>query len=199
VSAPRRIFGLSCAVLAGFLGACGGEESKSSAPPGSPDNPLVAKAESSTTGGRLNESSVEPKKSSGQPQPGYDQLVDKQSEKPRSSFTPCNLVTKAQASKIVGKPIRDPLEAPQGPTCIYRPQTGKSLITVAVQTVEFGKLKPHLGQPRQFKVANRTAYCGQHGQPMLYVPLSGGRLLSIAGPCPVARQFAASAVPRLTG
>ena len=33
------------------------------------------------------------------------------------------------------------------------------------------------------------------GQPILYVPLSGSRVLSVAAPCQVARKFAARAVP----
>jgi hypothetical protein len=227
VAGPRALT-LSLLVAGmGLLAACGGHDSKSSAAPGSPKNPLVANAESpqeargSKDAGRKNEAgrtsetgrssdgarSKGSKKSTGPAGatrgsgkgPGYKDLVDSQQRKPQSRFTPCNLVTKAQARAIVGAPVRDPLEAPQGPTCIYRTAKGKGFITVAVQSVSFKKLRPRLHQPRRIKVSTRTAYCGQYGQAMLYVPLSRGRVLSVAGPCPVARQFAAAAVQRVKG
>jgi hypothetical protein len=221
-----RLGGILLVLMACLLGACGGDE-KAKAPPGSAENPLVAKAEPDASSGQLNESAGKKgggsgsssgsdsrpgsdstgsgggqsggSSSTGAPsgRPGYQDLVKGQSSKPKSGFTPCNLVTKAQASDIVGKPIKDPLEAPQGPTCIYQPASGKTFITVAVQAVEFGKLKRHLGQPTRFTVAKRTAYCGQYGKAVLYVPLSKGRVLSITGPCKVAKQFASAAVRRL--
>jgi hypothetical protein len=222
-----RLGGILLVLMACLLGACGGDE-KAKAPPGSAENPLVAKAEPDASSGQLNESAGKQgggsgsgsgsdsssgsdstgrggggqsggSSSTGAPsgRPGYQDLVKGQSAKPKSAFTPCNLVTKAQASDIVGKPIKDPLEAPQGPTCIYQPASGKTFITVAVQAVEFGKLKRHLGQPTRFTVAKRTAYCGQYGKAVLYVPLSKGRVLSITGPCKVAKQFASAAVRRL--
>ena len=208
---------LSLLLIAGSVmlpTACGGgDDSKASAPPGSPKNPLVAKSQTTATAG---ESSPAPaSKSRGrkasratgsktpssgsETQPGYQKLVDRQTGKPRSSFTPCNLVTKAQAREIVGAELRDPVEAPQGPTCIYRTKTGKGFVTLAVQTVKFKKIRPHLHQARRFKVSDRTAYCGQFGQAVLYVPLSRGRVLSVTAPCPVGRQFAATAVRRLRG
>jgi hypothetical protein len=223
MGAVGRFAGILLLLTAGFLGACGGDE-KAKAPPGSPDNPLVAKAEPDASSGQLNESAGKKAGDSGSDAgsasggrsgsgggqgggssptgapsgtPGYRDLVKRQSSKPKSTFTPCNLVTKAQASEIVGKPLKDPLEAPQGPTCIYQPESGKTFITVTVQEVKFDKLKRHLGQPTRHTVAERTAYCGQYGQAMLYVPLSKGRVLSIAGPCKVAKQFASAAVRRL--
>jgi hypothetical protein len=106
-------------------------------------------------------------------------------------------VTKAQAGAIVGAPLQDPLEAPQGPTCIYRSRDGKRFVTLAVQPVAFSKLKRQMHQRRQVAVSNKTAFCGMLGQPILYVPLSGSRVLSVAAPCQVARKFAARAVQRL--
>ena len=212
-----RLAGILLVGMAAFLGACGGDD-KAKAPPGSPGNPLVAEAapeaDADTGGGPLNESAGKKRggsdsgsgggqgggsSSTGAPsgRPGYQDLVKGQSPKPKSTFTPCNLVTKAQASAIVGKPLKDPLEAPQGPTCIYQPESGKSFVTVSVQTVEFGKLKRQLGQPRRLTVAKRTAYCGQYGQAVMYVPLSKGRVLSITGACGTAKQFASAAVRRL--
>jgi hypothetical protein len=179
--------------------ACGG----SSTPPpasGSPQKPLVA--EQTRLGGadqtgRSNEASASPSASASAAKPSYDALVKKQPSHPRSRFTPCNLVTPAQARSIVGAPILAPVEAPQGPTCIYRTRNGKSFVSVAVQTVDFDKLKPRLRPRQRIAVTGRTAYCGTYGQPMLYVPLSGGRVLSVAAHCAIAKQFAIAAVRQL--
>jgi hypothetical protein len=219
-----RVRALTLSVLvaaAGLLTACGGHDEKSSAAPGSPKNPLVAQSDSTqdagrskdagrkneagrTGGGTRNGGSEKSTGPAGASRgtgtgPGYKDLVDRQQRKPQRRFTPCNLVTKSQARAIVGAPVRDPLEAPQGPTCIYRTTKGKGFVTVAVQSLSFKKLKPRLRQSRRVTVSRRTAYCGQYGQAMLYVPLSGGRVLSVAGPCPVARRFAAAAVQRVKG
>ena len=50
---------------------------------------------------------------------------------------------------------------------------------------------------QRIAVSSRVGYCGTYGQPMLYVPLSGGRVLSIAGQCAVAKRFALKAVGNL--
>ena len=184
---------IALVLMAALLSACGGASKPSSAP-GTPENPLVARTTpDATAAGRVNEGAT-PKAAE---QPGYQKLVERQGRKPRTRFTPCNLVTKAQAHAIVGAPIQDPLEAPQGPTCIYRSQDGKSFVTLAVQTLEFSKLKRQIRKLRTVDVSDRKAYCGTYGQPILYVPISSGRVLSIAAPCAVAKQFAITAVRRL--
>jgi hypothetical protein len=115
-----------------------------------------------------------------------------------SANRPCSLVTKAQARKIVGVPIVEPLEAPQGPTCIYQSKAGKQLITLTVlRTTDFARLKAQVRKLHAVSVADHSAVCGSYGQPMLYLPLAGGRLLSIAGACDMASRFAAKAVPHL--
>jgi hypothetical protein len=91
----------------------------------------------------------------------------------------------------------EPQEAPQGPTCIYRPRSGKRAVTVAIETMNFAQVKPRIRQRRQINISTRGAFCGFYGQPLLYLPLSGGRVLSISGSCKVAAQFAEKAVPRL--
>ena len=201
-----RSLGLIALVLmTALLTACGGQ-STPKPPPGSPQNPLVAQTpQDSATAGRLNEAApavkggagAEGTKPKADAQPGYQKLVERQGSKPRSRFTPCNLVTKAQAGAIVGAPLQDPLEAPQGPTCIYRSQDGKRFVTLAVQSVAFSKLKRQMHKRQQVAVSDKTAFCGMLGQPILYMPLSGRRVLSVAAPCQVARKFAARAVLRL--
>jgi hypothetical protein len=71
------------------------------------------------------------------------------------------------------------------------------LITLSVQSVDFAVLRSHLQQPRSVAISGRTAYCGQYGQAMLYLPLGTRRVLSIAAPCPLASEFAAGAMKRL--
>jgi hypothetical protein len=178
-----------------LLSACGGESTSRPSPPGSPDNPLVAVTPDDTSAGGVNEGAA-PKAAKA---PSYQSLVEGQGRKPRSRFTPCNLVTKAQAQAIVGQPFRVPLEAPRGPTCIYRTKDGTSLITLAVQPLELAKLKGRLHDRRQVKVADRTAFCGTLGAPVVYVALSKTRVLSVAAPCDVGTRFATTAVRRLDG
>jgi hypothetical protein len=114
-----------------------------------------------------------------------------------STARPCSLVTKSQAQTILGTPIVEPLQAPQGPTCIYRSRSGGRFVTLAVQTASFARLEKQLRSARSVRVAGSTGSCGRYGRPMLYVPLARGRVLSVAAPCDVAARFAARAVARL--
>ena len=184
------------ALLAGLASGCGSGDDASSAAPGSPEKPLVAKIpDQVAAGGRSNEGNA----ADGQQGPGYEELVDKQASQPRSDFTPCNLVTADRAASILGAALEPPVEAPQGPTCIYRTRDGKQFVALAVQSLDFGTVRSQIARPRQVDVAGRTAYCGRHGQPMLYLPLSGGRVLSVSGACDVALRFASTAVDGLRG
>jgi hypothetical protein len=181
-----------------LLPACGGDDSKPSAAPGSPENPLVAQPGPTPVGERANEAAAPPGGAKGT-QPGYEGLVESQSGRPRSRFTPCNLVSEGEAQAIFGSATEAPLEAQQGPTCVYRTRSGNGFVTIAVQPLRFEQVRPLLRQPRRVAVSDRVAYCGQHGQAMLYMPLAGSRVLSVAGPCAVATRFAAKAVERLNG
>jgi hypothetical protein len=175
--------------------ACGGD-AKPPPAPGSAEKPLVGQQPTpggGTAAGRLNEAASSKAKAKA---PGYDALLDSQSSHPRSRFTPCNLVTKAQAQAIVGLALRDPLEAPRGPTCIYRSRDGKRLITLAVQPLDFAKLERRIHRRQAASVAHRRAFCATLGAPVLYVELPKRRVLSVAARCDVGRQFAMAAVRR---
>jgi hypothetical protein len=190
----RTLSVTALALAAGALSACGGA-SEPGPPPGSPENPLVAVIpEESGSGGRANEA--------GPPsadEPGYQKLVEHQSSAPESRFTPCNLVTPKQARSILGAPIDDPVEAPQGPTCIYRTKSGGSFVTLALQDRRLADLRKEMRRPEPVDIAGGRAYCGKHGQPTLYVSLGREGVLSVAAPCSIARRFAAKAVAGLRG
>lgn len=210
---------LALGLCGGLLAACGGDESSDKAPAGSPENPLVA-LPNPTKGRTPANQPPEPNTSSrgseggrpakartpgsGQPETGPGNEATPTSTKKKlpaqartNTRQPCTLVTKSQAQAIVGAPLLAPVQAPQGPTCIYRSRSGDSYVTLAVQSLSFAKIKPLLRQRTHVAVSDRTAYCGNYGKPMLYVRLSPGRLLSIAAPCRVAKQFASQAIENL--
>jgi hypothetical protein len=196
-----RLLCVSALVSMGVaLGACGGgDDQQQAAAPGSQQRPVVGKLEAETQSGRKNESTQKADKTgkeaaAADQAPGYGKLLQRQSKKPKSRFTPCNLVSPRQARAILGAEIQAPLEAPQGPTCIYRTKSGSSFVTVAVQSVKLDRAMKHLRDRRMVSVSERPAYCGVYGQPMLYAELPGGRVLTIGARCTVARKFAAQAV-----
>lgn len=189
----RMVLCLVAIAAAGLLASgCGGKAKP--AAPGTPANPLVAKTPAPSDG-RSNESQPAQKSS----RPGYQHLLERQAARPRSRFSPCNLVKPARARAIVGQALLAPIEAPQGPTCIYRSRSGRSFTTLAVQSTPFGRFRSQLRRPVRLRVAGHAGYCSRHGAQAVYVPLSGGRVLSVGGPCRVARQFASTALHRLDG
>lgn len=110
---------------------------------------------------------------------------------------PCSLVTKAEAQAIIGATIVDPLEAPQGPTCIYRTVDASTFVSVGTEAVNFDQLKTNITGVTAVTGLGRAAYCGTYGQPTLFVPLSANALLYITAPCAMATKFAETALPRL--
>jgi hypothetical protein len=182
-AAVRRLCLAAAVSAVAALSACGGSEAPAVAPP---STPVGAVTVPSTNEGQT----------PGKAAPNFQSLVEGQTAKPESRFTPCSLVTAQQATAIVG-PIKELVEAPQGPSCVYQARDGSQFVTVSVQDVDFATLKPQLHGPKRVKVADETAYCGTYGQPTMYVPLAEGRVLSIAAPCNVAKKFAAKAIPRL--
>jgi hypothetical protein len=210
-----------------LLAACGGDSNTQKATPGTPENPLRALPNPSPTRvpptdetGRAAKSKSS-SKAEAKPKSvvAAQQATQVRNEAARakrakaknaarvasrkqkgsapSAKRPCSLVTKAQAQSIIGVPILEPLEAPQGPTCIYQSKTRKQYVTLTVQNTDFAHLKAQVRKRREVAVSTRTAVCGTYGRPMLYLPLNGGRVLSVAGRCGIASRFAATAVPHL--
>jgi len=176
--------------LLALVGACGdGSEPASKAPLGSAENPIRSQAQNDGT---------DPDAPGGG-KPDFRSLVDRQSDDPAQRDSPCAFVTRRQAQEIVGSSLLDPVEAPQGPTCIYRDRSGKTFVTVALQDVGFGALRDDVHRLRRVSVADRRAYCGVYGSPMLFLPLDAGRVLSVTAHCEVAMRFARSAARRLDG
>jgi hypothetical protein len=110
---------------------------------------------------------------------------------------PCMLVSSSEAQTILGRPIDSPVQAPLGPTCIYQARGAKSFITLAVESIDFAKIKARISKRMQFNVRGRTGYCGVFGQPTTFVPLASGRVLSIIAPCGIGIRFAGKALPRV--
>lgn len=110
---------------------------------------------------------------------------------------PCRLVTRAQAQAIVGGPVLKPVEAPQGPTCIYRYSGGRHLVTMVVQSRDTRALLRQLPRRTPMRVARHDGFCGHQGQPTLYVPLSPRQVLSVTAPCRIAAGFAQRALRHL--
>ena len=169
------------------LTACGSAGEPQKGAPGSPDNPLVAKP-----------SSLE-KVTGESDQPNFKALVEGQRKAPvqHDRANPCALVTKAQAQTILGTRLLDPLVAPQGPTCIFRDRSGQSFATISLQPVAIDRLRRQTHRLKAVAVADRKAYCGVSGSPVLYLPVAGGRTLSVTAQCEIAKRLASHAVPRL--
>jgi hypothetical protein len=110
---------------------------------------------------------------------------------------PCTLVSRTEAQGILGRPIATPVEAPLGPTCIYRPVGANNLITLTVGSVDLARVRAHIRNPTQRDVGGRTAYCGDYGQPITFVPLARAGTLTITAPCGIGFHFASEAVRRL--
>ncbi|MDA0166931.1 DUF3558 domain-containing protein [Solirubrobacter ginsenosidimutans] len=168
-----------------LLSACGGAGSPAPAPVGHPSNPAKSRLTPETKSGRSNEGA-----GSAAAQAETQTVV-------QQAASPCAFVSKSQASAIVGEAIEKPRVAPQGPTCIYTTKGGKRFFSLAVQSMQFEQFRKQLGKPQKLTVSGRNGLCATNGQPTLYVPIGGGRVLSVAGPCAIAKRFAAAALAHL--
>lgn len=188
-----------------LLSACGSSSTDSSATTGSvttgADNTPVQTARNvhpvpqSLGAGKVIASPSGPLKAR-QPAGGVDDEVNASGAK---TLNPCTLVTRGEAQTILGKPVGNPVDARQGPTCIYSVQGAKAPVTLAIQALHFSTVKPQaqLQDRVSLTIAGHRAYCGVAGTPTLIVPLSGGRFLSVVAPCPIAASFATKALGRI--
>jgi hypothetical protein len=128
---------------------------------------------------------------------GGSSSADRAGQPATGQSDPCKLVSTAEAQAILGRPIDTPVEAPQGPTCIYRPIGAKNFVTLTIEAIDLAKALPRVRDRRRVDVAGRIAYCGTYGQSMTFVQLTRGRVLNVTAPCAVGVRFAAKALPRL--
>lgn len=112
-------------------------------------------------------------------------------------LNPCTLVSLSEAQTITGGTITGRIDAPLGPTCIYKTGGSKADITLAVESMSFARVAHQMRQQSPVLVRGHRAYCGKLGTEMLFAPLSGGRVLSVTAPCAIARRFATTALGRL--
>jgi hypothetical protein len=187
----RTITLLLTATVALAMAGCGSDEARPKAPPGAPQNPVAAITPEPQ--GMTGETKGNPAT------PGYQRLLDNQRKAPAEpkQANPCALVTKAQAQTILGGKLMDPVSLPQGPTCIYRNRSNGRYATISVQAQNFAVLRKQLKRAQRVDVADRRAYCGVHGRPMLYLPLGGGKVLTIAAQCETAVRLARRAGAQL--
>jgi len=200
-----------CALLAAaaalLLGACGGSSSSSSSSPSAsvvPSGVLGARVQGARRvtpvskfvgADRVEATRSRPVRARAQ----AGTIDDEVSASGARALDPCSLVSRAQAQAILGKPVGQPRDAPQGPTCIYTPQGAPGPVTLAVVATDFSSLRPqaHLRDRMSVKVSGHAAYCGVAGTPTMIVPLSPGRFLTVAAPCPIAASFAAAVLRHL--
>lgn len=110
---------------------------------------------------------------------------------------PCKLVSRSEARSITGQALVSSIEAPLGPTCIYRFAGSKSEITLAVESVSFSQATQQLSKRTRVSVGRQQGYCGSLGTRMLFVPLPGAKVLHVTAPCAMAERFATLALSRL--
>jgi len=217
----RLVCTVALASGAALLAACGGAEPSPPAPKGSAANPLVALPNPTPT---RTPPEAEPEAPAARPakapsiaaaQRAAQRAAERRRARaphraarrgprrlmpvatPVSARRPCTLVAKSRARALLGAPILEPLEAPQGPTCIYRTRSGSRFVTLAVQAGDVRSMRHGLRDAQRVAVGGRSGVCGRLGRPILYVTLAPRRALSVAAPCELARRFAAEAVRRL--
>jgi hypothetical protein len=116
-----------------------------------------------------------------------------------SVLSPCTLVTRSEARAILGRPIAGLEKAVQGPTCIYRQQGSKRLVTVALQHARLSAAQQRGKQVVRVNLRGHKGYCLKQGTLMMLVPLRDGQVLNVSAACPIAAQFASKALARLGG
>jgi hypothetical protein len=207
------------AAAALLLGACGGSSSSPPPPSSSPDHSAssasaaAVAATHGVVGGRvqvgrgvipiskfLGADRVRPtRRGAVRARAQAGMIDDEVSTTGAKTLDPCSLVTRTQAQAIIGKPVGQPVDAPQGPTCVYTARGFKGPITFAVVATDFSTVKPQaqLRDRMSVTVGGRPAYCGVAGSPTMVVPLTPGKFLTVVAPCPIAASLAATALDHL--
>jgi hypothetical protein len=124
---------------------------------------------------------------------------DNQSTGASGPPNPCRLVSLSQAQAITGGAVTSRIEAPLGPTCIYKSNGSHAgVITLAVESMSFSAATRHMTKRQSVVIHSRQAYCGRLGSQLLVVRLGGTQLLNVTAPCGIAQRFATLALSRLS-
>ena len=110
---------------------------------------------------------------------------------------PCKLVSSSEVQGIAQHPVAGQINAPLGPTCIYKLRGAQSDITLAVESAGFKQLVRQMKKSQRVSIRGRTGYCGQLGKPTLYLSLGAGRVLSVSASCRLTVPIADTALGRL--
>jgi hypothetical protein len=107
---------------------------------------------------------------------------------------PCKLVTRAQASAILGAGTTAS-ERPQGPTCVYS-NAGRT-VTLVVEDNSVKALRQGARKATKVDVDGKTGWCIKYQSTAVIVGVSGGRVLRADGPCQAGVRFVAKALHRI--
>jgi hypothetical protein len=127
-----------------------------------------------------------------------NQPDDDQSSTGAKGLNPCTLVSHAQAQTATGTALHEGIEAPLGPTCIFRPRGDGAEITLALELAKLGQASQALHAPRRFTIEGRAAFCAQGPQHTLVMSVRPGQVLTVTAPCKAAVRLASIVVGRLT-
>ncbi|HXY38236.1 MAG TPA: hypothetical protein VEQ10_01115 [Vicinamibacteria bacterium] len=206
---------LSLLTLGLAIGGCGGSRSSQSAvqqarptPAGSnadiaqtyasPTRQQRPSTQASARAERLGRPrSVQPAPTVQRARPTPPEYNDDAKEEPHAQFNPCTLVSVAEAEAIVGGPIAGRIDAPLGPTCVYKLSGSKNEITLTVESLGFPQATGHMARREAVTIGRHPGYCGRLGTDMLFLRLGPGQLLNVTAPCPIAQRFATLALSRL--
>jgi hypothetical protein len=118
---------------------------------------------------------------------------DETAESGADQPSPCRLVTRADASSIMGESVQTSVGS-QGPTCIYASVEQRRMLTLTVERTSLARLRMDASTARRLAVDSRHGWCLRYGSTSVAVPLSPGSVLHVTGPCPLAARFAARAL-----
>jgi hypothetical protein len=107
---------------------------------------------------------------------------------------PCKLVTRSEASAILGKGTTV-AERPQGPTCVYS-NAGRT-VTLVVEVASVKRLSQGAREATKVNVGGKTGWCIKYQATAVIVGIGDGRVLRANGTCQAAVRFVSKALPRI--
>ncbi|HEY0318076.1 MAG TPA: DUF3558 family protein [Solirubrobacterales bacterium] len=109
---------------------------------------------------------------------------------------PCGLVSRDSAGAILGGPVNISQE-PLGPTCMYSARGSELQLTLVVESTSLASLRRHARRASPVEPAGHPGWCLLYESTAVAVPLAGGRVLHVTGPCDTAARLAAEALPHV--